>query len=258
MLENRCDCGRGLALRIHVHMGVNVHGDLGAVVAGELLHHLGVDSVDGEQGQVGMAELVEAPVVQTILRPVLSSPTAEARGQHAGAAVVGNDRAVVGLLDVSLLRLAPLVGAGVALELSLLVGLENFDRLVREGRHARAGLGLGGLEVSHVVVGVANVGYLAVEVNVAPRETTDLATAQAHGDGKKIGTLAVGLGVERLDELVRLGGSEGTLGLGVPKAEGLSPFHPFVCQFVTRWEHATLRRWLTMPAKLKLTYALVE
>ena len=37
--------------------------------------------------------------------------------------------------------------------------------------------------------------------------------------------------------------------------------HPFtLCppEFVTRWEHATLRRWLTMPAKLKLTYALVE
>ena len=37
--------------------------------------------------------------------------------------------------------------------------------------------------------------------------------------------------------------------------------HPFtLCppEFVTCWEHATLRRWLPMPAKLMLTYALVE
>ena len=40
-------------------MGIDVHGDLGAVMTGELLNHLGADSVDGEQGQVGVAELVK-------------------------------------------------------------------------------------------------------------------------------------------------------------------------------------------------------
>ena len=69
-------------------MRVDVHGDLRAVVSGKLPHHLGMNPVDGEQGEVGVAELVEAPSVEAELWAVLDPPTAEARRQHARAAVV--------------------------------------------------------------------------------------------------------------------------------------------------------------------------
>lgn len=68
---------------------------------GELLHHLGVHALDGEQGEIGVAELVQAPSVEAVLCAVLGSPAAEAGGQDAGAAVVHDDGAVVGLLDVA-------------------------------------------------------------------------------------------------------------------------------------------------------------
>lgn len=109
---------------------------------GELLHHLGMHALDGEQGQIRMPELVQAPSVEAVLGAALGPPAAEAGGQDAGAAVVRDDGAVVGLLDVALLRLTPLVCAGVALELGLLVVLEDLDRLVGERQHARAGFGL--------------------------------------------------------------------------------------------------------------------
>ena len=48
-------------------MHVDVHRDLRAVVPGKLLHHLGVHAVDGEQAEVGVAELVQAPVVEPVL-----------------------------------------------------------------------------------------------------------------------------------------------------------------------------------------------
>ena len=162
--EHLGDGRDGLALGVHINMRIDIHGDLGAVVAGELLHHLGVNSLDGEQGQVGVPELVQAPSVEAELRAILGPPAAEARGQDACAGVVRNHGAIVGLLDVALLGLAPLVRPCIALELGLLVGLEHMDSLVRERQHAGAGLGLGCLEVSHVVVGVANVGDFAVEV----------------------------------------------------------------------------------------------
>lgn len=44
-LGNRLD---GLALRVHVPVGVDADGDLRAVVAGELLHDLRVDSAHRE------------------------------------------------------------------------------------------------------------------------------------------------------------------------------------------------------------------
>ena len=95
-LENGRDGGYRLALRVHVHMGVDVHGDLRAVVPGELLHHLGVHAADGKQGEVRMAKLVKTPSVETVLGAVLGPPTAKARGQDAGAAVVGDDGAPCG------------------------------------------------------------------------------------------------------------------------------------------------------------------
>lgn len=196
-------------------MRVNVHRDLRDVVSYKLLHHLGMQELDGEQGEVGMAELMQAPTVEPVLEEVLGPPAAQARGQDAGAAVVGDDGAVVGLLDVALLRLAPLVGAGVAPELSLLVGLEHFYGLIRERKHTGARLSLGCLEVASGVIGVANVSYLAVEVDVAPGEPANLTAAQSHDDGEEVRALAVGLRVKGLDELVRLGGREDTLGLGV-------------------------------------------
>ena len=118
---------------------------------GELLHHLGMHAVDGEQGEVGVAELVQAPAVEAVLAAILGPPAAEAGRQDVRAAIVGDDETIVVLDDVALFRLAPLVGALVTLELCRLVGLEHFDRLVGERQHAGAGLGLGGLEVAHVV-----------------------------------------------------------------------------------------------------------
>ena len=62
---------------------------------GELLHHLEVHAADGKQGEIRMVELMEAPSVEPVLGAVLGPPSAEARGQDAGAAVVRNDGAWV-------------------------------------------------------------------------------------------------------------------------------------------------------------------
>lgn len=51
-----------------------------------------------------MAKLVQAPAVQPALAPVLGPPAREAHRQDAGAVEVGDDEAVVALLDVALLR----------------------------------------------------------------------------------------------------------------------------------------------------------
>lgn len=53
----------GLALSIDVHVGVDVHGDLGAVVAGELLHDLWVHAVQGQEREIAVAQFVGRPAL---------------------------------------------------------------------------------------------------------------------------------------------------------------------------------------------------
>lgn len=45
----------GIAFRVHVHVGVDIHRDLGVRVPGKRLHDLGVDALAREQREIRMA-----------------------------------------------------------------------------------------------------------------------------------------------------------------------------------------------------------
>lgn len=211
MLEHPAHGGHRLLLGVHVHVGVDVHGDLGAVVAGELLHDLGVDAVQGEQREVGVPELVEAPAVEPETCAVERPPAAERAGRHALAVVGGDDGRVLGLLQVALLRPAPLVRPSELGGLRLLLGKQRVARDLgqREQPHARLGLGL--LEVPEAVEAVAHVHDAALEVDVAPRQAADLPAPEPHGDADEVGELAGHRRVDALDESGDLLGLHGAL-----------------------------------------------
>lgn len=98
VLERLRHSVHGLALGVHVEVGVNAHGDAGTVVAREFLHRFRMYTVERREREIDVAQLMEAPVIEVVIAAVLRPPAAEARGEDAGAAAVRDDRSLVGLL----------------------------------------------------------------------------------------------------------------------------------------------------------------
>lgn len=93
-----------LAFGVHVHMGVDVHRGPGICMAGERLHHLGMNSPSREHGEIGVPELVKAPAAKPETLPVLVPPPAEAGRLDPLPAFPRNDRVRRTLLDITLPR----------------------------------------------------------------------------------------------------------------------------------------------------------
>lgn len=167
-LEDFCNSLGGLTFGIHVNVGVDIHGDLRAVVAREFLHDFGVHAAQGEHGEVGVAQFVETPALGAELGTVLGPPPTEAAGEDACPGVVRYDGAGIVLHDVALVGLSVGVGLLVAGELRLLVDLQRLAEAFGQGEQAHAGLGLRFLEVAQYVVGVDDVDDALVEVYVTP------------------------------------------------------------------------------------------
>lgn len=184
-------------------------------MADQLLHHLGMHAVHGEQGEIGVAELVEGEAFEPELGAVVGPPRAERSRVDTGSPPGGNGRKDLVYLYVTLLGMAERVGALKLLLLGFAELEQRFAHVVGQRQQAHAGFGLGLLEVAVHVIRVADVHDAALEVDVLPRQAADLATSQVHGDGDEVGHVAGVRLVEHGNHDVNRIRTYGLLGLGV-------------------------------------------
>lgn len=158
----------GIALRVHVHMGVDIHRDLGARVPGKRLHDLGVHSLAREQREIRMAQLVERPTIEPEALAVFVPPSTQARRLDALAALPGYDGGLRALPDVTLPRMAVFVCPRVALGLRLLMDAERQVGNIGQWQDSRSSFRLGCLEVAQHVKRMVDVDETLIEVDVTP------------------------------------------------------------------------------------------